>query len=93
MKPKMLDGFNYARLKTRGAEIHVASAGKGPGLLLLHGYPQTHLMWHKIAPALSEKFHVVCPDLRGYGDSSKPLAIQHTRHTANAKCPTIWSTL
>ncbi|PCI16852.1 MAG: alpha/beta hydrolase [Piscirickettsiaceae bacterium] len=68
-----LNGFNYTRIKTRGAEINVASAGKGSPLLLLHGYPQNHLMWHKIAPALREKFHLICPDLRGYGDSSKPL--------------------
>jgi len=67
-----LNGFNYTTIKTRGAQINVASAGKGAPLLLLHGYPQTHLMWHKVAPALSKKFHVICPDLRGYGDSSKP---------------------
>ena len=42
------------------------------GLLLLHGYPQTHVMWHGVAPRLAQKFHVVCADLRGYGDSSKP---------------------
>ena len=43
-----------------------------PALLLLHGYPQTHAMWHKVAPRLAERFNVVCADLRGYGDSSKP---------------------
>ena len=73
-KIRLLDGFSYFRLVTNGAEINVASAGNGPPLLLLHGYPQTHLMWHKIAPSLSEKYHVVCPDLRGYGDSTKPLS-------------------
>lgn len=67
-----LSGFSYTRLSTQGADINVASAGSGPPLLLLHGYPQTHYMWHKIAPALSQYFHVICPDLRGYGDSSKP---------------------
>jgi len=67
-----LKGFNYETITTQGAQINVASAGKGTPLLLLHGYPQTHLMWHKIAPVLSKKFHVICPDLRGYGDSSKP---------------------
>lgn len=67
-----LDGFTYSTIKTQGAEINIASAGNGTPLLLLHGYPQNHLMWHKIAPALSKKFHVICPDLRGYGDSSKP---------------------
>ena len=48
--------------------------GSGPALLLLHGYPQTHVEWHKVAPALAEEFTVVCPDLRGYGDSQKPLS-------------------
>jgi len=70
--PLKLDGFHYQTISTQGANINVASAGDGPPLLLLHGYPQTHLMWHKIAPVLSKKFHVVCPDLRGYGDSSAP---------------------
>jgi len=76
--PIRLNGFRYTRLTTQGAEINVASASPKdhspdtPALLLLHGYPQTHYMWHKIAPALSQSFHVVCPDLRGYGDSSKP---------------------
>ncbi|ORU91465.1 MAG: alpha/beta hydrolase [Cycloclasticus sp. symbiont of Poecilosclerida sp. N] len=71
-KPFKLTGFKYSKVTTQGAEINVAAAGIGPPLLLLHGYPQTHLMWHKIAPNLSENFHVICPDLRGYGDSSKP---------------------
>lgn len=70
--PLKLDGFHYQTITTHAADINVASAGTGPPLLLLHGYPQTHFMWHKIAPALSQKFHVICPDLRGYGDSSTP---------------------
>ena len=52
--------------------IHVRYAGSGPPLLLLHGYPQTGYMWHKIAPRLAKTFSVVIPDLRGYGDSDKP---------------------
>ena len=67
-----MDAFESRRIKTSGAEIAVWTAGSGPPLLLLHGYPQTHLMWHRIAPALAERFTVVAPDLRGYGDSSKP---------------------
>ena len=55
-----------------GVTIHALIAGDGPPLLLLHGFPQTHLMWRHVAPALAERFTVVCPDLRGYGDSSKP---------------------
>ncbi len=53
-------------------KIHFVRGGKGPGLLLLHGNPQTHAMWHKVAPALSEHFTVVAADLRGQGDSGKP---------------------
>lgn len=52
--------------------VHYAVAGSGPPLLLLHGYPQTHAMWHRIGPALAERFTVVAADLRGYGDSHKP---------------------
>ena len=70
----MFEGFTQQRIATDGAEINLVTAGAGPPLLLLHGYPQTHVMWHKIAPRLAERFTVVVPDLRGYGDSSKPPA-------------------
>lgn len=65
-------GFKQLTTKTSGATINFVKAGSGPPLLLLHGYPQTHVMWRKIAPQLAEKFTVVAADLRGYGDSSKP---------------------
>jgi len=65
-------GFSHQQIDTTGACIRVAVGGSGPPLLLLHGYPQTHLMWHRVAPALLAHFTLVCPDLRGYGDSSKP---------------------
>jgi haloacetate dehalogenase len=68
----MLEGFNQLMIATSGATLCVARGGTGPPLLLLHGYPQTHAMWHKIAPRLATEFTVVAPDLRGYGDSSKP---------------------
>ena len=68
----MFEDFNTQRLKTSGAEIQVTWGGSGPPLLLLHGYPQTHLMWHKVAPVLAKDFTVVVPDLRGYGESGKP---------------------
>jgi len=68
----MFEGFATRRILTSGAEIHLRTAGNGFPLLLLHGYPQTHAIWHKIAPALARDFAVVCADLRGYGDSGKP---------------------
>src|SRR5437899_1954273 len=68
-KTMILDGFQYARIASIGADLNVAWAGKGPPLLLLHGYPQTHLAWHRVAPVLARSFTVVAPDLRGYGDS------------------------
>jgi haloacetate dehalogenase len=70
VKP-LFPGFAARRVRTAGAVIHTASAGRGTPLLLLHGYPQTHAMWHAIAPALARDHAVVCADLRGYGDSSK----------------------
>ena len=68
----MFDSFKRVRVKTTGAVINAVYAGDGPPLLLLHGYPETHVMWHKVAPRLAQDFTVVVPDLRGYGDSSKP---------------------
>ena len=70
----MFEGFEQTRIKTRGATINLVYGGQGPPALLLHGYPQTHAMWHRVAPAMAERFTVVVPDLRGYGDSSKPPA-------------------
>lgn len=68
----MLDNFDHADLDVNGVTIHLQHGGKGPPLLLLHGFPQTHVIWHKVADALSERFTLVMPDLRGYGDSSRP---------------------
>ena len=64
--------FQTAKIETSGALINLVHGGEGRPLLLLHGYPETHAMWHLTAPKLAETFHVVCMDLRGYGDSSKP---------------------
>jgi haloacetate dehalogenase len=72
MMTPLFENFVSRRIKTAGAEINLVTGGSGPPLLLLHGYPQTHAMWHKIAPRLAQRFTVVCPDLRGYGDSEKP---------------------
>ena len=69
---ELLEGFEHMRLKTGEAEIVLRRGGSGPPLLLMHGNPFTHVTWHKIAPRLARDFTVVLPDLRGYGDSSKP---------------------
>jgi len=68
----MFEGFEQRRLAVSETEINLRIGGTGPGLLLLHGYPQTHVLWHKIAPRLAADFTVICSDLRGYGDSGKP---------------------
>jgi haloacetate dehalogenase len=68
----VFDGFTRETVTTSGAEINLVRGGSGPPVLLLHGAPQTHAMWHGAAPALAEGHTVVVADLRGYGDSSKP---------------------
>jgi len=68
----LFPGFLVEDISTTGATIRTLRAGSGPPLLLLHGYPQTHVIWHKIARHLTDRFTVVLTDLRGYGDSSKP---------------------
>ena len=68
----MFEGFQTKSIAVNGVTINLVIKGDGPPLLLLHGYPQTHVMWHKIAPALAEHYTVVAADLRGYGDSAKP---------------------
>jgi haloacetate dehalogenase len=69
---KLFPGFNSQYVETSGARVRVLTAGSGPPLLLLHGHPETHVTWHKVAPTLAGTYTVVVPDLRGYGDSSKP---------------------
>ena len=76
----MFEGFEKTRIEAKGVSIHLVHGGAGPPLLLLHGYPQTHVEWHKMAPALAEHYTVVAPDLRGYGDSGKPAAAAGDRH-------------
>lgn len=68
----MFEGFQSGVARLGETEIFRRIGGAGPPLLLLHGYPQTHILWRKIAPDLAKDFTVVCPDLRGYGASSKP---------------------
>jgi haloacetate dehalogenase len=67
-----LSGFKAQRIQGAGTDLHVLTGGNGPPLVLLHGYPQSHVMWHKVAPVLAKRFRLVLPDLRGYGDSGKP---------------------
>ena len=69
----MFDGFTSMQIETPETVINLKHGGSGPPVLLLHGYPQTHVMWHKVAPVLAKSHTVVAPDLRGYGDSGKPL--------------------
>lgn len=70
----MFEGFAERRIVVAAGEIFVRIGGEGPPMLLLHGYPQTSAMWHRIAPALAREFRVVAADLRGYGRSLKPVA-------------------
>jgi haloacetate dehalogenase len=80
-----MENFTQAFIDTTEARIFTRSAGSGPPLLLLHGFPQTHSMWRQVAPALSRDFHVVCADLRGYGQSSCPPSdAEHTPYSKRA---------
>jgi haloacetate dehalogenase len=68
----MFDGFALDRVDVGEAVLRVRHGGAGPPILLLHGHPRTHTTWHRVAPLLAAGHAVVCPDLRGYGESSKP---------------------
>ncbi|WP_321468653.1 alpha/beta hydrolase [Halarcobacter sp.] len=71
------DIFKEDKLRLEDITINYKHAGVGKALLLIHGYPQTHTMWHKVANELSKFYYVICPDLRGYGDSSKPKGLEN----------------
>jgi len=78
-------GFETGRFVSSGAQIHYRRAGIGEPVLMLHGYPQTHTCWHAVAPALTRNYTVVCADLRGYGDSSKPAGLtDHSNYSKRA---------
>ncbi|MGN6580474.1 MAG: alpha/beta fold hydrolase [Bordetella sp.] len=68
----MFEGYTDASATIDGVRIHAVKGGRGPALLLLHGHPQTHAIWHKVAPVLARHYTVIAADLRGYGDSGKP---------------------
>ena len=82
----LLPGFRRSSIRTApDVEIAFAVAGSGPPMLLLHGHPQTHAIWHRVAPTLARSFTVVLADLRGYGDSSKPPgAADHANYAKRA---------
>lgn len=81
----MFEDFAIRRIATPRGEIHARVGGEGPPLLLLHGFPQTHLMWHAVAPALAARFTVVAADLPGYGESFRPApAADHAPHAKRA---------
>jgi haloacetate dehalogenase len=81
----LFPAFERKRIRASGATINLVTGGHGPAVLLLHGYPETHAMWHKVAPALARDYTVVCADLRGYGDSSKPKGLpDHSNYSKRA---------
>lgn len=81
----LFPGFTSHRFTSSGADIHYVRAGQGEPVLLLHGYPQTHVCWHRMAPELSKHYTVIVPDLRGYGDSSKPAGLpDHSNYSKRA---------
>ena len=86
----MFEGFVRKRVKTSGAEIALVQGGAGSPMLLLHGYPQNHVIWHKVAPRLAQDFTLVIPDLRGYGDSSKPPTMPIIFRTPSARWRSTW---
>jgi haloacetate dehalogenase len=92
MLPDLYPGFETRRFKTDGAEIHARIGGKGPPLVLLHGYPQTHVIWHRVAPDLAKHCTLIIPDLRGYGQSSIPAdATDHATFSKRAMAADIVS--
>jgi haloacetate dehalogenase len=68
----VMTGMDHRTVRANGIKVNLWAGGSGPPVLMLHGWPQTAQMWHKIAPRLIDRYTVVCPDLRGYGDSDKP---------------------
>ena len=79
----MFEGFDLDFIALSEATLRVRHGGTGEPLLLLHGHPRTHTTWHRVAPLLAPEFHVVCPDLRGFGQSSRPPDLD--RHAGSSK--------
>jgi haloacetate dehalogenase len=79
------DGFELARIEVGEVVLRVRHGGSGPPVVLLHGHPRTHATWHRVAPLLAERHTVVCPDLRGYGESTKvPTTPDHAPYSKRA---------
>jgi len=78
-----IDGFTRQRLATNGIHLSVPQADRGAPLILLHGFPQNGMCWSRVAPELARHFHVLIPDLRGYGESDAPA--EDATHTACSK--------
>ncbi|KAB1159115.1 alpha/beta hydrolase [Micromonospora sp. AMSO12t] len=79
----MFEGFTLERIDVGEVQLRVSHGGSGPPVVLLHGHPRTHATWHRVAPLLAREHTVICPDLRGYGGSSKPPS--DPGHTTYAK--------
>ena len=86
----MMDKFATFEIQTGETSIFVRSYGSGPPILLLHGFPQTHLMWRGVAPILARDFAVVCADLRGYGRSGCPVSARTMRRIRSGPWPKTW---
>jgi len=80
------DGFEVEKRRANGIDLNVRHGGTGPPLLLLHGFPQTHAIWHRVASRLAQQHFLVMPDLRGYGDSDKPASTpDHTPYSKRTR--------
>jgi haloacetate dehalogenase len=80
----MFEGFTQKQIETQKATTYLVQGGSSDPVLRLHGCPETHMCWHRVASILAERFTLVCPDLRGFGDSAKPPS--HLKHLAYSKC-------
>jgi haloacetate dehalogenase len=93
----VFEGFLLQRLDVGEATLRVRHGGDGPPVLLLHGHPRTHATWHRVAPLLARRHTVVCPDLRGYGESSKPATAPdhepYSKRSMAANCVALVRTL
>ena len=87
----VFDGFAAHVLPTQRGDVFALVGGDGPPVLLLHGYPETHLMWHGVVAPLAERFTVVAADLPGYGASFRPTPAADHEPTPSARSPAIWS--